>query len=90
MSDNFRLRILDSAAGLDGITVRGPTGRVDFLGPCYHEWTDEPSTLMSPFYRLHAALTGPHASVLHACETLDVYAGCEDLDAVTKMYRAEN
>ena len=81
---SFRLRFLDGR--LDGITVLGPTGRIEFRGPQYHEWLDDVATLTSPFYRLHAALTGPHASVLHAGDVLDVYVGCEDLAAVTELY----
>lgn len=56
--------------------------RVEFRGPPYSKWGDDLITTASPFYRLHAAIEGWHASPLHTGATVTIHDQHPDFRAV--------
>jgi len=81
--------VLDRRGETAGAVLRvsrpGETSWVEFRGPAYGEWgAEEPS----PAQSLHDALTGPHASVLHAGDRVVILDRHADHDAVAALVNA--
>jgi hypothetical protein len=73
--------------GEAGVIVAVASGhRVEFRGPPYSRWDDGPETTASPFYRLHAAIEGWHASPLHTGAEVAIHPGHPDHAAVAALW----
>ena len=71
--------------GIDGVIQAWQPGNwkwVEFRGPPYHKWGDS----QSPMQRIHDAMEGMHATVLHQYSILLIHEEHKDFERVWQIY----